>query len=559
MKPKTKRKSAALSAKSAKPSKQKAVMPANPMMQFITPAAQSRWMGPGISFYTPQRIEQLFRQALSGDLQSQWELFDLMEATAPRLSKNLNQLKDAVVGCGISMMPFKPKGAKEATDTAKKKAQFADEALQTMHPAQQNDENDFEDTIRDVMDARGKGHSILENLWEFRALSMGVACVPRCTRWVHPCWYGYARGSADADLKLKPGEFSEYMSTITVGPVAWNDFPEHKFITAICKNKTGHPLGSAMLWVLSFWWAAANFSAEWFLNLAQIFGQPFRWATYDPNMTPGDQNSLASMLANMGSQAWAMFPAGTEMDFKESMKNAGDYPQMALLNYFDKQCDLVILRQTLSSDVSEKSGSRAQGEVHERILDDVEIACARWTCKTLQPLVRSIIELNFPDDSEMPYLSPPVEEEDEAKDVADLLKVLSDAGFEPTDDAVNALNERIGFNIQRKQPTDGSNENEDANLLSAKDAGARGRVASDHVNAIAAKRAGELGNALRSNFAGALQIVKDSTSPADATAKLKAYFADWRPTQIVRALEPALQECAAHGAVESLQSTKTKE
>ena len=536
--------------------------PPSGMSTFIAPAAQVRWLGPGVAWYTPQRVEQIFRQALSGDLQSQWEMFDLMEATSPRLAKNLNQLKDDVLSQGLEVRPFSAKG-EDASDEAKARASLIEQCLKTVRPSVKDDEKDWEDTLRGVMDARGKGMSILEIAWETRpvALASGeaYAMAPRCTRWVHPAWYGYEHGPGDANLKLKQGPFSIYNASVTNVTTGYLDFPDNKFIIAVCKNKEGHPLGSALLHTLGFWWAAANLGGDWLLNLAQTFGQPTRWATYDPNMTPGDQDKLAHMLAHMGSSAWAMFPAGTEMEFKEAVKNAGESAQKVVLDYYDKLCDLVILRQTLSSDVSQDAGSRAQGEVHERVLGSAELAVSSWLCKTLKPLVNSICLFNYGDLRECPDLTPPQPQEDESESLSTVLKTCSDAGLEPTDEALPELSDRIGFDLQRKappEPTDPVGRVPSPGALKAKNPVGRvpggnplgSGVPSDPIPAIVTKYTPELTNALRANFAGAVQIIRDSTGPAELEAKLAAYFADWRPTQIINALSPALQECAAEGA-----------
>lgn len=511
------------------------------MLNFIAPQAQPRWMGPGVAFYTPARVEQIFRQALGGDLQSQWEMFDLMEATAPRLAKNLNQLKDDVISAGLKMKPFAVDGAKPSEE-AKRRARIVDEIMRSMPGDAKKDENDFEDTQRDLMDARGKGHSVLETSWDYREISTGVAYAPHGTRYVHPAWYGYERGAGDGILRLKSQQFAEYTAGVSSGPTAWMDFPDHKFVVGICKNKSGHPLGSALLHTLGFWWAAANCSGEWFLNLAQIFGQPFRWATYDPNMTPGDQASLARWLANMGSQAYAMFPAGTQLELKESIKNSGDAPQMVLINYFDKLCDMVILRQTLTSDVSEGGGNRALGEVHERGLGKVELAVSSWLCKTLQQLVNSICLLNFGDLKECPSLAPPIDDEEDPGELATMIQTLSQGGLEPTDAALPDLSTRLGFEIQRKVEPSPDNTPAPKAELKAK---AAIPAAGDQVDEIAARHAPAVAEKMRANFAPVIQIIRDSKSPAECDARIKAYFADWRPAQLVSAIEPALQECAA--------------
>src|SRR5690349_14350915 len=71
--------------------------PPGTMTRLIRTSARDRWLSGIISYYTPQIVESTARSALSGNLFAQWLMFDLMEQTSPRISKNFNELKDAVV------------------------------------------------------------------------------------------------------------------------------------------------------------------------------------------------------------------------------------------------------------------------------------------------------------------------------------------------------------------------------------------------------------------------------------------------------------------------------
>lgn len=233
------------------------------------------------------------------------------------------------------------------------------------------------------------------------------------------------------------------------GATEFADFPEHKFIISICKNKSGHPLGSGLLFVLSWYWAAMNFSQEWFLNFAQIFGQPFRWANYSPEMDEGDQTKLINILAGMGSNAYAAFPEGTDMQFLESKIGAADNPQKAIIDMADHAARIIILRQTLTSDVG-NSGSRALGDTHQGVLDAVKIGCGRFVCKSLNQMIRSIVILNCGDDSEMPAADVIVPDEDESEAASTAASNLSNAGYEADDEGLKILSQKIGYGLRRR-------------------------------------------------------------------------------------------------------------
>ena len=71
------------------------------------------------------------------------------------------------------------------------------------------------------------------------------------------------------------------------------------------------------------WWCAANFSADWLLNFAQVFGLPLRWATYDPAAPQETVDGLCEMLQKMGSAGWGAFPNGTALEVKAEGQRSG--------------------------------------------------------------------------------------------------------------------------------------------------------------------------------------------------------------------------------------------
>lgn len=396
------------------------------MHSMILPSVRDRWMGIDAKTYTPDYVENVVRGAMAGNLEAQWQMFDLMEATWPRLLKNLGEIKDAVVALDWQVQPYNRRG-EQASPEATRRADLVEDLIWDMRPDPALDENDFSGTVRDLLDARGKGISVVEVDWESRVHDGAQVIAPRATRWTHPRYYGYdSGGTRDADrLMLNLDEIVRAGRVINTSGQRRVPFPEHKFLVGICKTRSGHPISGALLRTLGFWWAASNFTQGWFLNLCQIFGMPIRWATYDPNILPSDKTKLEEMLDGMGSSAWAMFPTGVQLELKEALKSGTDNPQMALLNHADKVCDILILRQTLTTDVGD-SGSRALGDVHAGVLGGVKQSMADWVAGVLQgQFIRSICALNFGDTSDCPWLMPVLKAERDPLQTAQFLETAS--------------------------------------------------------------------------------------------------------------------------------------
>ncbi len=382
------------------------------LRRIIRPEAQSRWMLPQVATVTPSYIESILRGALAGRHVEQWQLFDLMEDTWPRLVKNLNELKRAVLKLDWNLEAW-AEDEEAASADAEERAKLVSSAVWNMRPDPATADAAFEGTIYDLLDAWAKGLSVCEINWQMRkAGKIGDITAPQSTFWVHP--QNYAWGESGRLGLVQTAQTQGSFLQMASGTATVTDFPEDKFLISICKARTGHPLAGALLRPLAFWWCAANFSASWFLNFAQIFGIPIRWANYDPN-TPGLLENVSDMLENMGSAAWGAFPAGTTLELKEPMKAGTDNPQVSLLDRADKNCDLLILGQTLTTDVG-SSGSRALGDVHMTVREDIIQSAADFAAGIInQQLIPAILRLNYGDDDQAPYFCPEPKEQKDKK------------------------------------------------------------------------------------------------------------------------------------------------
>lgn len=401
--------------------------------RYVVPSARDRWLTASLSSYTPDYVEQVLRGAFAGDLTCQWQLFDLMEQTWPRLAKNLNELKQALEDHEWTLQAWTSEG-EEASEEAQRRKRVVEHILWHTDPDPTLDENDFSDLCRDLADAWGKGVSVQELDWSPMAYDGGTVVGLRAARWVHPRCYGYPATVDGPDrLMLRASELEARRLDGGGAPVAdarveWLPFPKDKFVIGIAKQKTGHPIGGALLRVLAWWWAVSNFSAEWLVNLAQIFGVPIRWATYAQGTPPDQIKLIEQMAADMGSAGWAVMPAGTTMEIKEALKSGTDNPQRAVLDLADKFCDLVVLGQTLTSDAGDR-GTQALGTVHAGVLAGRKRALVKWVAKTLNgQFLPAICRLNFGDTAECPYFVVGEEDDEDRQTKAMTFKTVLESG-----------------------------------------------------------------------------------------------------------------------------------
>lgn len=396
---------AALVAAAAAPKAEPA--PVSPALaRILRPQAAYRWLLPSLASITPQYIEMVLRGAMAGNHVQQWELFDLMLDSWPELAACAQELTYGVSRLKMIFEPFCEED-EDPTPSAIERCKLVSSALRRMQPDPSADENDLDGTVKDIIDGWFRGVTALEIDWHTAASGVhGQILAPRTTFWVHPVCFGFDSTGrlglrVDAQGRLTPtglgAPAQAQQSTIAA-------FPPHKFLVGIHKAKSGTALGSALLRPLAWWWCAANFSADWLLNLAQIFGLPFRWANYDATAPQETVDRICSMLQNMGSAGWAAFPAGTTMELKEASGKTGDSsPQGELLDRADRYARLLVLGQTQSGGKGSAVGGQAFGTVESDVKDDRIDAAGRYACRVLNTqLIPSILTLNYGDADECP-------------------------------------------------------------------------------------------------------------------------------------------------------------
>jgi len=360
------------------------------LARILRPGAAQRWTLPMLSTITPQYVEQVLRAALAGSHVHQWELFDLMMDTWPELAACTAELTEGVMSRKVVYKSWEEDGEKP-TPTADERKALVSSVLRRMRPDVAADENDLEDTLRDIADAWLRGTVCLEVDWHaVDAGKAGRALGPRATMFAHPSYFGWSEAGR-LGLRDAGG----------ISPL-----PPHKFLLGIHKARAGSAMGNALLRPLCWWWCAANFASDWLLNLAQLFGLPFRWANYDPNAPQETVDAICNMLQNMGSAGWAAFPAGTTLDLKHETGGGDKSPQGDLLDRADRYARMLILGQTMSgSQDSSKGGGKAFGAVEADVKDQRIDAAAKFVCKVVNgQLIPSILILNYGDADESPCM-----------------------------------------------------------------------------------------------------------------------------------------------------------
>ena len=283
---------------------------------------------------------------------------------------------------------YREPGPKEPTQSAQDKADTVSRALAGFAPVVTRSERGFRKLIGDIVEARLVGITVSEILWEIRRGSKGAALEPRATQRLSALYYRFPVMLDQPDeLLLNP---SGEMGGTDLVP-----FPTNKFIIAFDQNYGGHPSISAPLRCLSALWCSNVFGLEFVGTNAQLFGQPFRRGKFQKGDVAGF-NLLCQMLQKMGSAGWAAIPEGTDLEFITAQGNGAQGPAERLVELSDKAVDIFVLGQNLTTEHTGSSGSRALGQVHEDVKQQMLEAVVDFVAETLKSqLVAPLIALNY--------------------------------------------------------------------------------------------------------------------------------------------------------------------
>lgn len=154
--------------------------------------------------------------------------------------------------------------------------------------------------------------------------------------------------------------------------------------------------------------------------------------------------------------------------------------------------------------------------------------------------------------------------DDDAATFATLVKTMSDAGWEPTDEAIPSVEEKTGLQWQRKalpqintvetqmgnRPKTLSHSKYETRNLKLL-ASLRAPHEPDAVEQLVTARKEKLAAAYKGVMAPFRQAIEDSTSREDLERRLKTLYADWSPERLQTEIETALQIAAAAGAAQA--------
>ncbi|MDP2548495.1 DUF935 domain-containing protein [Oceanobacter sp. 4_MG-2023] len=367
---------------------------------------QAEWL-------SPERLAQILRDAAEGDADAYLTLAEEIEERDPHYASVLGTRKRAVSGL--------PTMVEAATDD--KKDQEITDAVRALIRRPE-----FHDMADDLLDALGKGFSVVEMNWDTKRQPWE----PRTRNekvdgeWQEvegyehrdPRFFQFDRVSGK-QLRIK--DEADMLDGLPL--------PPHKFIVHKPRLKTGLPIRGGLARLVAVSYMCKSYTVTDWLAFAEVFGMPLRVGRYNPNATPADINTLINAIANIGTDAAAAIPDTMRIDFESPGNVSGGADVFKnLAEWLDKQVSKAVLGQTASTEGT--PGKLGNDDAQDDVRTDILKADARQLSNTINKhLVRSFVDLNFGPQEHYPRVEFQVIEPEDTEALTAALKELVPLGL----------------------------------------------------------------------------------------------------------------------------------
>lgn len=336
---------------------------------------------------TPERLAVILKEADAGDIYRQMELFEEMEEKDLHLFSQFQTRKNAVTGLDFEIIAFSD------DERDKQIAEFIEEQFKAIE--------NIEDVFTDLLDAIGKGIAVSEIMWGYRD---GYHIIEDIN-WVHQKKFFY---DEDDNFKI-----------ITKDEPTGILLPDNKFIIHRYKAKSGHPSRAGILRIATWMYLFKNYSLKDWAAFCEVYGMPLRIGKYDPNANEDDKDKLMEALVKIGTDAAAIVPTNSIIEFIESAKGTTSEIYKLLIEVCNSEMSKAILGQTLTSDTG--GGSLAQGKVHNEVRHDLTVADCKGLASTLKRyLIKPLVFFNFGETRRLPNVVFDCKEEEDLNAQADV-------------------------------------------------------------------------------------------------------------------------------------------
>jgi phage gp29-like protein len=461
---------------------------------------------------TADRLMAIINQAESGDTRELFALYRDIIASDNQIQTEFAKRKASVLGDTVNMVPW---DKKNPTDVKAKDRCWS-----------MVDHDPFQDAQNWLLNAVLYPVAVVEKV--FRPADRGFelsAIVP-----VHFQLLDYRTGAlkifdVDSDGRPQPTSHEADPARYII----------HRGHTLPVPDQFGGPMRSIL-----FWWLLRTMSRQWWANLLERFGVPFLKGKYSDEAGRLVLERAFRLAVKLGA---IVISKGTEAEVVQATSSDSSNSHERFIELCNREISKLIVGQTLSGQAQptgELGGGTAnlQGQVR----DDLRKMDARLLANTLRSqLLLQFCQING-ETGNAPVLLFGSDSSAELAAMMGLIKSLGEIGFEPDDDGLSNISERVGFGLRRK-----------ALPVSSIPFSAPLPLTAEVVDKVPTQSAPDLADAFVGRYAPVAKIIRTSNSPEECVKKVRAWALSISDPSAVDLIEQALTAYAASGVKSALR------
>lgn len=312
---------------------------------------------------TPQRLAAIHRAAAEGDPERYFELAEDIEERDLHYAAIMSTRKRSV-----AQLPITVKAA-SASPEHKLHAELVQQWV---------DKGVLRAALFDMLDAIGKGYSVMEIDWQ---ANKAGEMLPAKLTWRTQRWFTLDQTDGET-LLLREG-----VGGVPLAP--------HKFVIHRHKSKSGLTIRSGIARVASWAWMFKAFTMKDWAIFCQNYGQPIRVGKYGRGATEAEKDVLWRAVSGIAGDCAAIIPVGMLIEFQE-VKSAGSSSDLyeKRTAFLDQQMSKVVLGQTTTTDAI--AGGHAVSQEHRLVQGDIERSDAMCASDTVNDqLIPNMVAFNF--------------------------------------------------------------------------------------------------------------------------------------------------------------------
>jgi len=488
---------------------------------------------------TPRRLTALLKEADSGNVQRQAELFDQMEEKDAHLLGEAEKRRNAILDVEFRVSP----ASEDSRDV--KVAEFVQEYFDNM--------SDWDDTLVSLQDGVGKGFAALEIHWD---VSSGQA-MPRDLEFIEQKRFLFTDPA---------GYLRKYPRLISDDNMMGEEIPPWKLLFHRYGGKAGHAARSGIYRVCAWMFLFRNYAIKDWMGFLEVFGMPLRLGKYDAGASKEDKDALIMAIQSLGSDAAGIISKNTEIEFIEAVKSGtkGDNPYLAMSEFCAKEMSKALLGQTLTADVGDV-GSYAAAGVHNEVRIDLAKADTRADAATVRyQLIRPMVGFNWGWDTPVPGYAAVWNEREDLKSLSEVYKNVITFGQPVSPEHVS---ERFGIPLPEKgqavlQPVSSMGmmkvaaKNEPQNSRTAEQQ--KFDPDQEEIEELADDSLARAETAWQGIDAPVRKLIESSSSLEEVRDRIFEMYRDMDPGDLEKLIKDALGTAALRGAMDAAKARKKK-